>query len=384
MQKIKMGMVGGGTGSFIGGVHRIAAAIDGQIELVCGAFSSDPTKSKESGKALFLPENRVYGSFEEMILKEKELPESERMDFISIVTPNHMHFAPAKLALENGFHVVCDKPVAFDLDEAVTLKKLVDQSGLYFALTHNYTAYPMIKQAKELVKEGKLGKIRKVIAEYSQGWLATKLEDSGQKQASWRVDPSKSGAGGAIGDIGTHAANLAEYITGLEIDAVCADITTFVEGRLLDDDANVLLRFKDGAKGVLHVSQICVGEENNLRIKVYGEKGGLVWQQQEPNSLEVKFMDQPTQVFRTASAGIGQTATEVTRIPAGHPEGYLEAFATIYKKFASVLQSTKSRSTPNESDLDFPTVDDGIRGMLFIDRVIASSKEEQTWKNVSL
>lgn len=382
--KIKMGMVGGGQGSFIGGVHRMAAAIDGQIEFVCGAFSSNPQKSKASGKELNLSEDRIYESFEEMILKEKALSEDKRMDFVSIVTPNHMHFAPAKLALENGFHVVCDKPVSFNLEEAILLNEIKEKSGLEFALTHNYTAYPMVKQAKEMIENGEFGEIRKVIVEYSQGWLATKLEDTGQKQASWRVDPKKSGAGGAIGDIGTHAANLSEYITGNKINAVCADITTFVEGRLLDDDANVLLRFDNGAKGILHVSQICVGEENNLRIKIYGEKAGLSWQQQEPNTLEVKYLDQPTKIFRTSHIGVGQAANAVSRIPSGHPEGYLEAFATIYTRFARVLQSKKAGIAPDTNDLDFPSVDDGIRGMLFIDKVIESSKTGQQWKKLSL
>ena len=261
-RKIRMGMVGGGRGAFIGGVHRIAAAIDQQIELVCGAFSSNPEKSQLSGEDFYLPPDRVYGSYEEMILKEKELPLGERMDFVSIVTPNHVHFGPAKLALENGFHVVCDKPVTFNVDEAEILVKLVAETGLIFALTHNYTGYPMVKQARVMVKNGRIGKIRKVVVEYPQGWLATKVEDTDQKQASWRVDPAKSGMGGAMGDIGTHAENLAEYITDLKITEVCAELTSFVEGRRLDDDANILLRFEKGARGVLHCSQISVGEEN--------------------------------------------------------------------------------------------------------------------------
>lgn len=378
-----MGMIGGGQGSFIGGVHRMAAALDGQIELVCGAFSSNPAKSKASGKDLFLPEHRVYASFEEMILEEKKLPEEERMDFVAIVTPNHMHYAPAKMALENGFHVVCDKPISFTLEEAYSLKSIVEETGLVFALTHNYTAHPMVKQAREIIASNKIGKVRKVVVEYLQGWLSTKLEDTEQKQASWRVDPSKSGIAGAIGDIGTHAANLAEYITNLQIKEVCADLSIFVEGRRLDDDANVLLRFDNGAKGILNVSQICAGEENNLTIRVYGEKGGIIWQQQEPNTLEVKHLDQPTQLLRTASVGIGQAATAVTRIPAGHPEGYLEAFATIYNKFAHVLQDIKAGNEPKAEDLDFPTVDEGIKGMLFINKVVASSEANQRWEALS-
>lgn len=379
-----MGMIGGGTGSFIGGVHRMVAAIDGQIELVCGAFSSNPEKSKATGKALMLPEERVYGSFQEMIEQEKQLAAEERMDFVAVVTPNHMHFEPVKMALQNSFHVVCDKPIAFNLDEALQIKEILKTTGLQFALTHNYTAYPMVKQAKNLIGNGTLGNIRKVIVEYSQGWLATKLEDSGQKQAAWRVDPSKSGAGGAIGDIGTHAKNLAEYITGLKIDSLCADLTTFVKGRLLDDDANILLRFDNGAKGILHTSQICVGEENNLNIRVYGEKAGITWYQQEPNTLKVTYLDKPIEIYRTGSAGVLEEANAVTRIPAGHPEGYLEAFATIYKNFAAMLQKLKKGEVITEMDKDYPSVEAGIRGMLFIDKVIESSKAGQKWVKMEL
>jgi len=379
MKKVKMGMIGGGTGSFIGGVHRMVSAIDGQIELVCGAFSSNPEKSKESGKALMLDADRVYDSFQEMIESEKQLPEAVRMDFVAVVTPNHMHFTPVKMALENGFHVVCDKPIAFNLKEALKIKEIVKVTGLQFALTHNYTAYPMVKQAKGLVDKGTFGKIRKVIVEYSQGWLATKVEDSGQKQASWRVDPSKSGAGGAISDIGTHAENLMEYITGLKISELCADLTTFVEGRLLDDDANILLHFDNGAKGILHTSQICVGEENNLNIRVYGEKASLEWHQQEPNTLQVKYLDKPFETYRTGGSGVTDYSSSVTRIPAGHPEGYLEAFATIYKNFANVLQLLKQEKEVTKADKDYPSVEDGIRGMLFVNKVIESSKAGQKW-----
>ncbi|RMF29984.1 MAG: gfo/Idh/MocA family oxidoreductase, partial [Bacteroidetes bacterium] len=274
-RKIRMGMVGGGRGAFIGAVHRMAAALDGKIELVCGAFSSDPEKSRLSGQDLFLPPERVYGSFAEMIEREKQLPEGERMDFVAIVTPNHVHFPPAKMALENGFHVVCDKPLCYNMEEAYELQRLVKETGLLFALTHNYTGYPMVKQARAMVRNGDIGRIRKVVVEYPQGWLSTRLEETDQKQAAWRTDPKRSGIAGAMGDIGTHAENLAEYITGLHIQELCADLSTFVEGRALDDDGNVLLRFDNGAKGVLHASQISVGEENNLNIRVYGTKGSL-------------------------------------------------------------------------------------------------------------
>lgn len=372
-------MVGGGRGAFIGAVHRMAAALDGQIDFVCGAFSSDPEKSKASGEDFFLPPERVYGSYAEMIEAEKQLPAGERMDFISIVTPNHVHFGPAKMALENGFHVVCDKPLSFNMEEALELERLVNDTGLIFALTHNYTGYPMVKHAKAMIKNGELGEIRKVVVEYPQGWLATRLEESGQKQADWRTDPTRSGIAGAMGDIGTHAENLAEYITGLRIKEICADLTAFVEGRQLDDDGNVLLRFDNGAKGVLHASQISVGEENNLNIRVYGEKGGLEWHQQEPNTLVAKWMDQPTQLLRTGVGDLSPAAAAHTRIPAGHPEGYLEAFASIYRNFAHCVQARLAGKDPDPVYEDFPTVGDGVRGMRFIERVVASSNSDIKW-----
>lgn len=374
-----MGMVGGGRGAFIGAVHRMAALLDGQIDLVCGAFSSNSKKSKASGKDLFLPANRVYGSFTEMILAEKKLPIGERMDFVSIVTPNHVHFPPAKLALQHGFHVICDKPATFDLQEAKALEKIVKKSGCVFALTHNYTGYPMVKQAREMIAKGKLGKIRKVVVEYPQGWLSTRLEASEQKQAAWRTDPKRSGAAGAMGDIGTHAENLAEYITGLQITSLCADLHTFVKGRRLDDDGSVLLRFDNGARGVLMASQIAAGEENNLRIRVYGEKGGVDWSQMEPNSLIVRWLDQPVQILRSGGAGTGAAAAAATRIPAGHPEGYLEAFANIYKNFANTVSAKQAGKKPKKIDLDFPTISDGVRGMRFIEKVVASGKSKQKW-----
>jgi len=378
-RKIRYGMVGGGRGAFIGGVHRIAAAMDQQIELVCGAFSSDPEKSKASGVDLFLPANRCYGTFEEMIKAEKALPADQRMDFISIVTPNHMHFPPAKMALENGFHVLSDKPATFNLTESKELVSIVKKSGLLYGLTHNYTGYPLVKQAREMVASGKLGKIRKVVVEYPQGWLATNLEASGQKQAGWRTDPKQSGAGGCVGDIGTHAENLAEYITGLHIKELAADITSFVEGRQLDDDVNVLLRFDNGAKGVLHSSQISVGEENNLNIRVYGEIGSLEWHQKEPNTMLVKWMDQPMQVFRTANGYLCPAALAAGRTPPAHPEGYLEAFANIYKNFAQHIRCLLSNSSPDALVTDYPKIQDGVRGMAFIEAVVASSKANAAW-----
>lgn len=384
-RKIKMGMVGGGVGAFIGEVHRKAAALDGHIDLVCGAFSSNPERSKQTGKQLHLPDNRVYGSFEEMFKKEKELPEGERMDFVSIVTPNHVHFPPAKMALENGFNVVCDKPMTVNLEEAKALEKLVEESGLVFALTHNYTGYPMVKQAREMVRNKDLGNVRKIVVEYPQGWLSTKLEDEDNKQASWRTDPKKAGPAGAMGDIGTHAENLAEYITGLQISELCADLSKMVDGRVLDDDGNILLRFNNGAKGVLHASQISVGEENNLKIFVYGEKGGLEWHQQEPNTLLIKHLDGPTEIYRTGvdHGYLSDVALGNTRLPSGHPEGFIEAFANIYKNVAHTIGSRLEGIKPDDAHLDFPKVQDGVRGIAFVDTVIKSNESNQKWTSFS-
>ncbi|MDN5211555.1 Gfo/Idh/MocA family oxidoreductase [Fulvivirgaceae bacterium BMA12] len=379
--KLKMGMVGGGEGSFIGAVHRMAANLDGEIALVSGAFSSSAEKSKRSGEALYLEPSRIYGSYEEMIKTEKTLPEGERIDIVSIVTPNHMHYGPAKMALENGFHVICDKPVAFSLAEARELEELVKKTGLIFALTHNYTGYPMVKEAREMVKSGKLGKIRKVIAEYPQGWLSTKVEDSDHKQASWRTDPTRSGVSGCMGDIGSHAENLAEYITGLKMQEISADLSIMVDGRLLDDDGSVLVRFDNGAKGILFASQIAAGEENELKIRVYGEKGGLEWLQSDPNTLIVKWLDKPKEILRTGAGYtyFSEAAQKATRLPGGHPEGYLEAFANIYLNFAKAVRAHKNNQTIDPVDSDFPTIEDGVRGMMFIEAVVASSNENSKW-----
>ena len=378
-RKIRLGMVGGGQGAFIGGVHRIAAALDQQIELVCGAFSSDPERSKASGKDFFLPVSRCYADFEAMMAEEAKLPEGERMDFVAIVTPNHVHFPAAKAALEAGFHVLSDKPATFNLEEAKILAGIVKKTGLKYALTHNYTGYPMVKQARDMVHNGELGKIRKIVVEYPQGWLATALEKEDQKQAAWRTDPKRSGAAGCIGDIGTHAENLAEYMSGLQIKELAADLTHFVDGRLRDDDGNLLLRFEGGAKGILHASQISVGEENSLNIRVYGELGGLEWHQMEPNSLLVHRLNQPTQIYRTGNAYLCEKAAAHTRIPAGHPEGYLEAFANIYRNFAADLAATISGQPASPHASDYPTIEDGVRGMAFIEAVVASSRNNATW-----
>ena len=372
-------MVGGGRGAFIGGVHRMAAALDGQIELVCGAFSSRPEVSKASGEDFFLPADRVYGDYMEMITREAELPQGERMDFVSIVTPNHMHYGPAKMALEYGFHVICDKPLSFDMEQAEELQKLVKKTGLIFALTHNYTGYPMVKQARAMIAHQEIGKIRKVVVAYPQGWLSTRVEATDQKQASWRTDPSKSGIAGAMGDLGTHAENLTEYMTGLQITELCADISTIVKGRQLDDDGNVLLRFSNGARGILYASQISAGEENDLHINVYGEKGSIAWRQMEPNSLIVKWLDQPTQIYRTGVGTLYDQTNDHSRLPAGHPEGYLEAFANIYRNVAMCIQARIEGQMPEDKYMDFPTVDDGVRGMKFVYAVIASGNSNEKW-----
>lgn len=374
-----MGMIGGGRDAFIGAVHRIAANIDGQIELVCGAFSSSAEKSKLSGQDLFLPEERVYADFSEMIRKEAALPQNLRMDFVAIVTPNHVHHAPAKMALEHGFHVVCDKPLSFSLEEALELQAITEKTGLIFAVTHTYAGYPMVKQAREMIRQGELGAIRKVVVEYPQGWLSTRLEDSNQKQAAWRIDPTRSGMGGCVGDIGTHAEHLAEYMSGLEIEAICADVSRVVEGRLLDDDCNVLLRFDNGARGILHASQISAGEENNLRIRIYGEKGGLDWSQMEPNSLIFRTLDNHMQVLRTGVGNLYPITQVHTRVPGGHPEGYLEAFANIYRNVAKCIQARLENKTPEAHYLDFPTVNEGVRGMIFITKVIESGNSDMKW-----
>ena len=372
-----MGMIGGGQGAFIGAVHRIAAAIDQEVELVCGAFSSNPETSLSTGEELYLPAQRSYASYTEMMEKEAALPLGERMDFVVIVTPNHVHFPAAKAALEAGFHVLSDKPATLDLAQAIELKTIIEKSGLIYGLTHTYTGYPMVKQAKHMVENGDLGKIRKIIVEYPQGYLATKIEDTGMKQAQWRTDPKRSGVAGCIGDIGTHAENLAEYITGIEIKELAADLTSFVDGRMLDDDGNILLRFENGAKGILHASQISVGEENNLNIRIYGEKGGLEWHQYEPNTLLVKHLDQPTQIYRTGNGYNCDAAAEVTRTPASHPEGYLEAFANIYVTFSGHIRDRLNGE--EKQSYDYASIDDGIRGMAFIEATVASSKNNAAW-----
>jgi predicted dehydrogenase len=382
--KLRLGMIGGGQGAFIGAVHRIAARMDDEYELVCGAFSSNAEKAKASGLLLGLSPGRVYTSYQELIEKEKQLPEDERVQVISIVTPNHLHFGPAKLALESGFHVILDKPMTFSLAEAKELEKVVKASGKRFCLTHTYNGYPMVKEARQLVADGKLGKIRKVYVEYPQGWLSTFLEGEDNKQASWRTDPSKSGIAGAMGDIGTHAFNLAEYVSGLQVTKLCADINTVVEGRKLDDDGAALLKFDNGASGVLIASQVAAGDENNIKVRVYGEKGGLEWQQDNANTLLLKWLDKPAEILRTGAGYLSSYAMYNARIPAGHPEGYLEAFANLYRNFALSIKADIAGKPAEKEWLDYPGIEDGIRGMAFVENVIASGKSDAKWTDFKI
>jgi len=373
-----MGMVGGGRDAFIGAVHRMAAWLDGKIDLVAGAFSSNPEKSRLSGSDLSIDPKRVYASYQAMVEEEAKLPAGERIDFVSIVTPNHVHFPVAKAFLEGGFHVVCDKPMTFNLEEALVLRDLVKKTAKVFALTHNYTGYPMVKEAREMVRRGDLGKILKVVAEYPQGWLLNPIDAEGQKQASWRTNPEQAGASSCIGDIGTHAENLGRYITGLEIEELCADFTTFIEGRRLEDDGNLLLHYQGGARGVLYASQISAGEENDVNIRVYGTKASLEWHQEYPDNLIVKYPDAPRRIFRRGNGYVSDTAKRFTRLPSGHPEAFLEAFANIYGEAARAIEAEVSgQALPK--DLDFPTVDDGVKGMAFITAAVQSAKNGGVW-----
>lgn len=381
MRKLRMGMIGGGKGAFIGAIHRIAANMDGLIKLACGNFSSNPETSRASGSELFLPQNRVYASYQQMIERESQLPDQEKMDFVTIVTPNHAHFEPAMLALEHGFHVVIEKPMTLTLEEARKLEQKVKETGLILCLTHTYSGYPMVKQARQMIAAGQLGNIRKVLVEYVQGWLSEASEKEGNAQAEWRTDPERSGAAGAMGDIGTHAAHLAEYISGLKITELCADLNIMVPERRLDDDGSMLLKFEHDASGVLTATQIAAGEENNLKIKIYGEKGGLEWQQQEPNTLLAKWSHKPTEILRAGAGNdhLSSFATHNCRTPGGHPEGYIEAFANIYRNFALTILSKMEGKEPTPEMLDFPGVEDGVRGMAFIENVVASGKSTQKW-----
>ena len=387
MRKLRMGMIGGGKDAFIGAVHRIALNMDGLVELVCGALSINPEIAVDSGRSLFLDEQRIYLNYEEMIRKESEMPADKRIDFVTIVTPNFAHFAPAMMALEYGFNVVIEKPMTFTLEEAKQLQQKVQETGLQLCLTHTYSGYPMVKQAREMVKEGALGKIRKIYVEYAQGWLSKLSEREGNAQAAWRTDPKKSGKAGCMGDIGTHAAHLAEYVSGARISQLCADLNIVVEGRGLDDDGGVLLKFDNGASGVLIATQVAAGEENALRLRIYGEKGGLEWAQQEPNTLLVKWLDAPIQVLRAGANytnTISSFATQNCRTPGGHPEGYLEAFGNIYRNFALSLLAKLDGKEPAKENADYPRVEEGVRMMAFIDNVVASSQSDKKWYDFKL
>ena len=378
-----MGMVGGGQGAFIGAVHRIAASLDGEIELVCGAFNSTKEKSISSGLALYLEESRCYETYDEMFKQELLLPEDKRMEFVAIVTPNHLHFPVAKLAIEHGFHVMSDKPATLSLSEAVELKTVLEKHNVLYGLTHTYNGYPLIKQAKHLIEQGELGNIVKIVVEYSQGWLASK-NDENSKQASWRLDPEKSGISCCMGDIGVHAANLAEYVSGLNIRDICADLTSTVDGRMLDDDGAVLLKFSNGAKGVLLASQISVGDENNLKLRIYGDKKSIEWCHLSPNTLWLKSNNEPTQQIRAGVGPMCHAAQQAMRTPAGHSEGYLEAFANIYLNFAHQIRAYQKHEicdnhTFDKQAFDVPGIDEAIRGMAFIESAVKASRSETKW-----
>ena len=376
-RKIRIGMVGGGKDAFIGGVHRIALRLDGYYELVAGSFSSNFDNSKETGKDLGLAEDRIYKTYQEMA--EKESSRSDAIDVVAIVTPNHLHVPIAKIFAEKGIHIICDKPLALSSKEAISLKNIVESKKLIFALTHNYTGYPMVRHARSLIEKGDLGSIRVIQAEYPQDWLTTKAEDSGLKQAEWRTDPKRSGGGGCIGDIGTHAFNLIRFITGLEIEELSADIHTFVKGRLLDDNAQIMLRFKGGAKGALWSSQVAVGNENNLKIRIYGENGGIEWRQEDPNYLYYTEFGHPTQRVTRGSGNVSKEAKDVTRIPPGHPEGYLEGFANIYNDVYKKLYAQINNQNYDDSNDCYPTINDGVEGMRFIETALESSKNNGKW-----
>jgi len=379
---LRYAMVGGGRDAFIGAVHRKACALDGQAVLVGGALSSDPERARASGRDLGLAEDRSYGTWRELLDGELARPEDERIDFVTIVTPNHVHYPVARAFAEAGIHVVCDKPLVHTSAQAEELVEIVRRTGVVFAVTYNYTGYPLVREARELVRRGELGALRKVIVEYSQGWLATHVEATGNKQADWRTDPARSGVAGAMGDIGSHAENLATTITGRRITHLCADLTTFVPGRKLDDDGNVLLRFDGGARGVLVASQVSVGHENDLSIRIYGEKGSLAWRQEEPNTLVHGSLDGPRRILSRGNGYLSDAAQRLTRIPPGHPEGYLEAFANVYLGAFEAIRARQEGREPGPLEGDFPTVADGARGVRFIEKVVESSRLDAKWLEV--
>ena len=372
-------MIGGGMDAFIGAVHRLALNMDGQVELVAGALSVNPEMALASGRQLFLDEDRIYTDYKTMLEKEAAMPAEKRIDFVTIVTPNFVHFDPAMMALDMGFNVVIEKPITFSLEEAKRLKAKLEETGLSLLLCHTYNGYPMVKQARRMLQQGVLGKIRKVYVEYPQGWLSTFLEKTGQTQAVWRTDPKKSGKAGSMGDIGTHAFNLAEYVTGLKVTSLCSNVNIIVEGRMLDDDGAAFLKFDNGATGVLMATQIAAGEENNVKIRVYGEKGGLEWKHEDTNTLLVKWLDKPTEIYRAGTGYLDSFASHNCRTPAGHPEGFLEAFANLYRNFVLTVRAKINGETPKPEWLDFPGVEEGIRGMAFIENIIESGQSDTKW-----
>jgi predicted dehydrogenase len=379
-RRLRLGMVGGGPGGFIGAVHRIASRIDDRWELVAAALSSNPERSRAAARALHIKDDRAYGSFAEMAAAESKRP--DRIDAVSIVTPNHLHFAPAKAFLEAGIHVICDKPLTTTVEDAQMLAQLVKKSGLIFGLTHNYTGYPVIRQAREMIAAGELGKLRLVQVEYAQDWLTTPLENTGQKQAAWRTDPAQSGPAGSLGDIGTHAYNIACFVSQLHAEQVAADVSIMVPGRRLDDNVQMLLRYNEGVKGMLWASQVAVGNENNLRLRVYGEKGGIDWSQENPNYLHFSRYGKPTMTLTRNGADATAAAKHASRIPNGHPEGYLEAFAQLYADIAEQISAHIAGRPAAKDSLLVPTVDDGVAGVEFIAAVLASSKQNAAWTNL--
>ena len=381
-RKLRMGMVGGGQGAFIGGVHRMVAALDLQIELVAGCFSQDPANTKETGEQLYLDASRCYDTYAQMAETEAALPEGDRIDFVAIVTPNVSHYAIAETFLKAGIHVVCDKPMTYSLDEAHKLAALVQETGLVFALTHNYTGHPMIKQARHLFQSGQMGTVRKVIVEYLQDFLMVPHEKLGMKQAEWRVDPARSGIAGTMGDLGTHCFNLVEYVTGDRVSALCADKSTFLPDRTLDEDVNALLRFEGGGKGVLSISQVATGEENGFVLRVYASEGAIKWRQESPDYLEYYRYGEPRQVLSRGQGYLADVAARATRIPTGHPEGYLEAFATLYDEVVKAVRAHLDGAPLKPEDCDFPSVSDGVRGMQFITKTVESFEQGSAWVEV--
>lgn len=376
-RKLRYGMVGGGPGAFIGEVHRMAARLDGKTELIAGSFSSDPQKSEQMGRKLNLDKNRVYASYEQMASQELQLPENERIDFVSVVTPNHLHFEVCKTFIEAGIHVICDKPMTNSLEDAEELCRLVDEHNVIFALTHNYTGYPMVKEARQMVQNGKLGKLRKIVVEYPQGWLSEPIEKEGNKQAAWRTDPDRAGVSSVVADIGSHAQNLVEYITGLRLKELFADIHTFVDDRKLEDDANMLVHYENGVRGILYASQVSIGEENDFSIRIYGDEAALEWHQENPNYLHVKYPDKPEQICKRGNPYLSDASNSGSRVPPGHPEGFIEAFANIYSSVADAIAARTNGENLSEQTFDFPTVQDGAIGVHFIHKAIESGNKRQ-------